>query len=172
MAEAAVQQSSPPGNPARFFQDRVEIELTLGRVVVIDPDDYPAVSPYRWYALGGSRTIYAAARIEGVRTPMHRLLLRPTEGLLPDHKDGDGLNNRRENLRAATRFQNMQNRRINRNSTHGVKGVTRHKNGWVARIQANGKRVRLGYFGTIDLASEAYRAAAKKLHGEFSRSAE
>jgi len=87
-----------------------------------------------------------------------------------DHIDGDGLNNIRSNLRAATRSQNLYNRGKTKNNTSGIKGVSWDKgcSKWRSQIQSNGTHYHLGSFDTKEEAAEAYREAAKKVHKEFS----
>jgi len=88
-----------------------------------------------------------------------------------DHIDGDRMNNRILNLRAASRSENQHNKRIYRNNTSEFKGVSwlARDNLWRARIGIDGKRKRLGDFATIEEAAEAYAKASAELHGEFSR---
>ena len=88
-----------------------------------------------------------------------------------DHKDGNTCNNRFLNLRPASRADNCQNRGIHRNNTSGVKGVSFYKrNGkWRCRIAVNNKAIHLGYFVTIEEASEAYANAAREHFGDFAR---
>ena len=88
-----------------------------------------------------------------------------------DHIDGDGLNNRRGNLRLATAGQNQHNKGLQRNNTSGFKGVRwrSDKGKWVARIDKDGKRRHLGYFDTVEGAHSAYVAASMAIHGEFGR---
>jgi Rieske Fe-S protein len=92
-------------------------------------------------------------------------------GLVIDHIDGDGLNNRRANLRLAAHAENMRNQRLRSDSTSGHKGVnwdsTRGK--WVARIWLSGKCRHLGCFTSVESASEAYAAAIHESHGAFGR---
>jgi len=88
-----------------------------------------------------------------------------------DHIDGDTRNNVLENLRIATRQQNMFNRKPNRNGVSVYKGVgwsTRAKR-WRSRIRHEGKQHLLGYFNCQIEAAEAYDAAARKFYGEFAR---
>lgn len=88
-----------------------------------------------------------------------------------DHINGNGLDNRRCNLRLATRQQNMMNRRVSRDNSSGYKGVSWHDgNGkFHARIRVAGKRIHLGYYDDPAEAYAAYCAAAKIHHGEYAR---
>lgn len=110
-----------------------------------------------------------------IKKRMHRVILSrilerqllPEE--VPDHKDNDGLNNTRSNLRLATRTQNKQNRRMYKNNTSGYKGVCRdlQSSRWMAYIGVNGKIKHLGSFADIYDAALAYNKAALFYHGEF-----
>ena len=104
---------------------------------------------------------------------MHRLVLGTPDGQETDHVDGDGLNNRRANLRPATRSQNACNRGPMPGSVSGVKGVYWQKSvqKWHARIDAGGKTHYLGLFRCITAAALAYAKASRALHGEFGRPA-
>jgi len=88
-----------------------------------------------------------------------------------DHKDVDGLNNRWANLRLATHSENVRNSGRRRNNTSGYKGVSfaPKERKWHARIMANRELHLLGYFDRKEDAAAAYAEAAKRLHGEFSR---
>jgi hypothetical protein len=104
------------------------------------------------------------------RVIMGRILNRPLgRNEVVDHINGNGLDNRRCNLRLATVGQNNMNKGPGSNNTSGQKGVywRPDKNSWSAEIVANGNKVRLGYFKNFDNACAAYREAAREMHGEF-----
>jgi hypothetical protein len=129
---------------------------------------------------GGPRRVYWTIEFAGEgRHKAHRLvwLLERGEPVPPliDHKDSDSLNNRISNLRAATKSQNGANqRRQDRKTTSGVKGVFRHsrrypRTPFVAHIAIDKIRYHLGYFSSLEEAVAARQKAATKLHGRFSR---
>jgi len=149
-----------------------------GLAAKIDILDFALVAAHKWVLFGReeSRSRYASAIIDGQVVLMHRLLTNAPEGVQVDHIDGDGLNNRRENLRLCTRSQNTINRRPNRTIAGKLplsdyKGVVQQrespKRPWIARIRCNGKRFTLGGYKTEVDAAMAYDAAARYLHGEF-----
>lgn len=86
-----------------------------------------------------------------------------------DHVNRDSLDNRWENLRAATIAQNRSNTGVRSHNKLGVKGVACTRNGkrFTARIRVHGKRVFLGTFDDVPSAQNAYTQAAKRLHGQF-----
>lgn len=103
----------------------------------------------------------------------HHLAWLYVHGVWPemlDHKDGNGTHNWIENLRPCTLGQNNANRKLDRRSNSGYKGVVLHKvsGRWRAYIRSNGNMTSLGYFDTPELAHAAYCKAADMLHGEFS----
>lgn len=156
------------------------VPLTQGYEAIIDAEDVALVSGKLWSAKvvrrrdGSVRTVYARAFVPGERGQrslyMHTEILG-VEGAMCDHRDCDGLNNRRENLRPATPRENMQNARMRRDNTSGVKGVCWHKARakWRAKIKVDGKTVSLGYFHSKDDAGAAYIAASLRFHGDFAR---
>lgn len=153
----------------------IEIPLSQGRISLIDEADWELVRGYRWYAVKDRNVWYAQAntsRKEGPRRTvrMHRLLLGLTDGKIKiDHRDGDGLNNQRANLRSCKHAQNLRNTGAHANNTSGFKGVSWDKQSgrWKAQIRGDLKKKHIGYFFTPEEAFAAYCSAAAELHGEF-----
>jgi hypothetical protein len=160
---------------ARIAGDIAYIPLTQGLEAVIDAEDLPMVTGKNWRAARDGLQVYALTDVRdssGKKTciSMHRLILRSPAGLGVDHRDGDGLNNRRKNLRPATKAQNGQNRPQNKNNTSGFKGVSWHaqRGRWRAQIMVAGRKKSLGLFDTPEDAHVAYCRASAKFHGAFS----
>jgi hypothetical protein len=118
---------------------------------------------------------YRTITIDGIGFRAHRLAWFWMLGFWPtdeiDHDDLDKDNNAWVNLREATRYENLANQRVRKNSTTGVKGVHFHlKTGkYMARIGINGERKFLGEFDLLKDATEAYATAAKAAFGDFAR---
>ena len=147
-----------------------EIKLTQGYVALVDDEDYDYLNQFKWNAKEGPRSVYAKRKVKNRDVTMHRFILGVTDPKVKvDHKDGDGLNNRRFNLRTANNHQNQHNRKPNKNSTSGFKGVTWRKDleKWNAALEMSGKRLHLGYFDCPLEAACAYDMAAVKHFGEF-----
>lgn len=143
-----------------------EIQLLNGGVTQIDDEDFPFLSRLPWKRVERKGQRYAMCG----RLAMHRLILNLKDpSILVDHKDHDGLNNQKENLRTATNSQNQGNRRKRSNTSSKYKGVCWHKrwNVWVASIKVNQKTKYLGGFKTEEEAASAYDEAAKAAFGEF-----
>lgn len=145
----------------------VEIPLTQGQVTFIDRADLSIVIGHKWYA-GYYPSIngwYAKTNRKGT-VLMHRLLMGDPDCLV-DHINGDTLNNRRSNLRLATKSQSNINRGKQKGTSSKYKGVRWHQRKWMAEIKVDGKTRYLGTFEIEEDAGRAYDKIAKELHGEF-----
>lgn len=148
-----------------------EIPLTQEMVAVVDAADYAYLNQWKWYALKVEKLCYAVRSIKGGVMLMHRQLLNVTKGKEIDHKDGDGLNNCRSNLRICNHQQNHYNLRNQVNTSSIYKGVhwDKDKHNWRASLKVEGKIKRLGRFKDEVLAALAYNKAATRYHGEYAR---
>lgn len=152
-----------------------EIPLTRGKVAIVDDRDYERVAQYKWCAHYDSWNWYAvrSTKINGRFTleKMHRYILGLTKGDKKriDHQNGNGLDNRKENLRLCSAGQNAHNRRKYRtkNPTSHFKGVFRSRNKWHAEIMVKGVTIRLGAYSFEEVAALAYDLAALKYFREF-----
>ena len=156
--------------------DTRRIPLTKGQWAIVDKADYLPLSRMgSWYYQIGPRNAsgYAAMKgSDGRLVLMHRVILGLARGQFSDHINGDTIDNRRANLRAATPSQNMFNRKLNKNNTTGYKGVIHGpttQRPFLAVIQKGGKATRLGAFSTPTEAATAYNAAAVRLFGPYAR---
>lgn len=159
----------------------IEIQMTRGFVTTVDDEDGD-LARSKWQPLFQSKTRVCARggiRINGQDKTilLHRIILERmlsrslVRGEEVDHIDGDSLNNRRSNLRLATRSQNNMNKRRYRNNRSGYKGVRWNKQcqKWQAEIRLNNKVKYLGRYNDPEQAYAAYCAAAVELFGEFAR---
>lgn len=152
------------------------IPLTQNKYAIVDPEDYKRLAKYKWHINTGRGTFYAV-RCMWVRRErktksikMHREIMKIDDELYVDHINGDGLDNRKANLRAVTIMQNSWNmKKFRRNCWSRYKGVTwnTRRKKWVAQIMARGEIKFFGGFEDEMEAAKAYDAAAKKYHGEF-----
>ncbi len=151
-----------------------EIRTSSGHVALVDDEDAARVlAAGAWHVRRNrSGTLYAQRHVtrDGKRPTqqMHQFLLGCV-GI--DHRNGDGLDNRRSNLRPATYAQNGANRRLSSHNTSGFKGVVLKKSTgrWVAQIRVAGEQRHIGTYPTAEDAARAYDAAALAAFGEFAR---
>lgn len=146
-----------------------------GHPVLIDDEDVDRVSKHSWVVRHRGRASYVVpksmkmAMAKTGHSALHRFILSAEKGTIVDHKNRNGLDNRRENLRICSLNENAANRRSPLRSKSGFKGVTYHKQSgkWQGAIKINGKHVHLGLFDSAEDAAKAYDARAHEAHGEF-----
>jgi hypothetical protein len=157
------------------------IELTKGYVAAVDSIDYERVSEHKWYAkvrtrIDGTFAVYAIRAVckEGggnTTQGMHRFILNTPSGMETDHINGNGLDNRRTNLRVCTCSENQRNQRPQEGKSSKFKGVTwgKRKGMWRAQINSSLGYRDLGYFSEETAAAQAYDTEAVRIYGEFAR---
>lgn len=152
-----------------------EIQLTRGKVALVDDDDFESLSQFRWHFTTWGYACRNASRKGGASRRnifMHREILgSKCEGLDVDHINGNGCDNRKVNIRACRTCENLRNRGAQRNNTTGVKGVTLRKyqggQGYIAQIKKDGEHHYLGFFKTLEEAAAVRFEASLRMHGEF-----
>ena len=150
------------------------IPLTQGQFALVDDDDFDWLMLWKWRALRDGNTWYAVrSRSSGPR-PRKMYLMHAVIGgnIKTDHKNGNGLDNQRHNLRPASNQQNAANQLVARkNNTSGFKGVTfrRDREKWKAQIRVANRLLFLGLFQNREEAARAYNRAATKFFGEYAR---
>lgn len=157
------------------------VPLTRGNFALVDADDVPLLQRYNWATQKSAKApCYAHTTIyKGPKQPswvrMHRFLLGVSEPTtLVDHRNGNTLDNRRTNIRAATNSQNGMNSKVRKTNLSGLKGAYRSVTPagtvrFTSSVMVNGTTHHLGSFRTAEAAHEAYLARAKELQGEFFR---
>ena len=154
--------------------DYAYIPISQGYYATIDADNVRLVEGFSWSAVVRKHTVYVMRRTI-VPVPktilLHRVIMGDTDAPIVDHRDGDGLNNVRANLRPATKSQNNRNQRMTDRNTSGFKGVSWHKKDrkWRACIHVNNRYIHLGNFDPPEAASTAYVEASARMHHEFGR---
>ena len=149
--------------PVAMLPVRVLV-LSQGKFALVDPDDPTEPWQYKWSATPIRYNWYAVRNASGKRMYLHRLLTGSVGRV--DHRNGNGLDNRRCNLRAATNSQNMANlSRAPKDNKSGHAGVLLYKRTGRWRVVARGNYV--GYFPDFDDAVAAYHAAMRTRYGEF-----
>lgn len=168
-----------------------EIRLSQDKVAIVDDDDFEWLNQWKWCALKSGRTFYASRGVWDPETrkvkaiSMHRLVMgnprysRTGPTISVDHINGNGLDNRKENLRLVDRIQQAINRPTRVDNKTGQKGVyrlkLRNKDGkvfyekWRAQIKWDGRRISLGVYDRIEDAIMAYKKAEKEYYGKYSR---
>jgi hypothetical protein len=156
------------------------VPLSQGYVAIVDDEDYDRVSRHKWQARvvrrrdGSELNVYAGLTVcrNGKRTQelLHRFIISVRDPAVElDHRDGNGLNCQKSNLRICTHAENSRNRRLKADNSLGLKGVHYCKDlgTFRARIMVGDKRKSLGQYATAELAARAYDFASEKYHGSY-----
>ena len=173
---------SQGGTPPLVYSEMKKIQVgghRGGRLIreyaLVDDEDFEWLNQWKWYAHKGTAPglLYVVRKIsmngKRIRVFMHRAVLDLKKGEICDHKNRNGLDNRRKNLRRCTHAQNSANCRSHLGATSQYRGVYWHKTGrrWVAQAASKGKIYYLGCFKDEKEAALAYNKMAESIHGEF-----
>lgn len=151
-----------------------KIKLTNGLECIVDVADFHALNAHSWMAIvPAPGRVYAGRFVTNQKKRelilLHRLLTPCCQSFEVDHRNGNTLDNRRQNLRVATKSQNQANRGIPKNNTSGFKGVHFDGSKYRAKVVCNKQVHRLGHFDTAEQAAIAYDQKAIELFGEFAK---
>ena len=145
--------------------------LPSGEKAIVDDSDGYLFAEFNWHIVNGYVQAEIGNRKNGTRkhVRLHRLVMNPPESEIVDHISGNKLDNRRCNLRIATKSSNGFNRRAQLNSKTGVKGVCWSKQAGKFRVYCSvkGRQYHLGFSESLEKAAEIYAENIHKYHGEF-----
>lgn len=150
-----------------------EVLLTKGYVALVSDEDYERINKHKWFVADGyANTAYASTYLRNDSgmsrkvTRMHRFILGAKEGEEVDHRDGDGLNNTRENIRLISHQLNVTRGLASPRNKTGYIGVFPHQGRYRARIGYYYKTINVGVFDTASEAASARDKALVKLYGD------
>ncbi|MEN6578932.1 MAG: HNH endonuclease [Phycisphaerales bacterium] len=148
------------------------IPLTRKKVAMVDPQDYERVSACKWCASRTGNQWYAQRRVHGKTLRMHQFIMNPPKGMVVDHANGNGLDNRRTNLRVCTKLQNAWNKKRRKQEGAGSRFIgvypcQRPPGKWCIKVQCNGEVTNLSPFDTDVEAARARDRKALELFGEY-----
>ncbi len=154
-----------------------KIPLTKGKFALVDDEDYEHLMQWKWhvnaygYAVRNEKSWYEGVKRKRKILFMHRLINKTPDGFHTDHIDGNTLNNKKNNLRDATRSKNMMNQKKREKCFSRYKGVcfSKDRQKWQVDIQKNKKSIFIGRFTCEIEAARAYNKAALEHFGEFAR---
>lgn len=134
---------------------------------IIDKEDLDRVKAFNWTLYKNGNTIYVLSSWRQLQVSLHRLICSFPVGMVVDHIDMNGLNNSKSNLRICTHLQNMANRRPQKGSKLGIKGVIFRRNRFIASVCVNSKKIIVGNYMTKEEAVLAYNEKVLELKGSF-----
>jgi hypothetical protein len=147
----------------------ITFPLTNSGLAIVDAADWAAVGLYKWRSVKRGRCFqktYVETTIDGKNVHLHRFLMGAQPGQVVDHINGDGLDNRRSNLRVCSQRENSRNRRGWGRPLKGA-AIRKDTGRWRARIMVDGQEISLGCYGTEREALATYDIAAREHFGEF-----
>ena len=146
------------------------IALTQNKFALVDDEDYNELIKHRWYANNNGGHSYAVKSSSG-GIQMHRVIMGAPPNKVVDHINGNGLDNRRKNLRICTNAENRRNQKLSKTNKSGFKGIYWHKrvNKWVVQISFNNKNIWGGCYSDKNEAVGARNELVVKYHGSFAR---
>lgn len=155
-----------------------KIPLPNGQFALVDDEDYDMLMKFKWSVTkpGHRRTVYARTNVKGAdgkyfTESMHRMVLglKKYDGKVVDHINGNGLDNRKSNLRVCEVRNNAANVKTPRNNTSGYKGVhfRKDRSVWIAEIRVNWKLHTVAYTRCKHFAARKYNEKALEYFGEF-----
>lgn len=158
----------------------MEIQLTQGKVAIVDDSDFEWLSRFKWRALTCKDNPHCCYAITGDYVKekgqkamlMHRIILGAHAGVEVDHINNNGLDNRRINLRICSHAENIRNQSVqNGKKSSKYRGVSLHKatGSWTAQIQMRKTKYHLGYFKSESDAAVSYDKKAKQIFGQFAK---
>lgn len=140
------------------------ISLTQDKFAKVDNKDFKKLSSFKWFY----SEKHGACAGSG-RKLMHRIVLNAPKYLEVDHLNGDKLDNRRKNIRLCTHAENMRNRKVDKSTYSGFKGVRNNHGKWQAYINFENKFIYLGNYSDKKKAARAYNKAAKMYFRDFAK---
>lgn len=152
-----------------------EIELTQGKVALVDDEDYEWLSQRKWHTSGNyARRCYHYEYVDGrkkkIYVPMHREIMNADDDMVVDHINGNTFDNQKHNLRMCTHKENMTNQSVPKNSSTNLKGVhPNRKGGYIVRIVVDGTLITIGTFDDKIAGANAYNHYATMYFGEYAR---
>jgi hypothetical protein len=147
------------------------IPLTQGQQAIVDDEDYELLSRYKWQAHMNRSAYRPMGNVNGKMVRMSRFIMQAPKGIEVDHINGNSLDNRRCNLRLATRSQNAANSRRHKDNAGRYKGVYKQTRNdtYIARVYYQGRYIHLGTYSTDEEAARAYDDKAREVFGEYAK---
>ena len=169
--DGAVKHRETPTDSRETSAGTMRLELDDGQFALVDGEDYQRLAGHLWHCTAYGYAARYGGKDKASDTLMHREILDVPDDMEVDHANGDKLDNRRANLRLATRSQNAMNQKQHTDSASPYKGVYWRKDikRWHAHIQTDGQKMFLGFFDTAEEGARAYNEAAQKYHGVFAK---